>query len=188
MSLLLIGWACALMALPLHRLLARSLPRRFAGLRPSIGWLTAGLVSLSFASLWGLIAPTIGGESAPVARAALMILGATAIVFFCHRRVYFGRRGVYESRWGGPIRFVPYRGVHGVGLGHDLAREGLYLNSRGEAVYAVSALLPRRQLAEALAQLSKSGIALPAEDELRARIGLDYASLKEAIARSRRAI
>lgn len=178
MLALLIAAACGLLALPLHRLLAATLPRRFGGLRPKLQWLTSGIIALLFYAGTGLLDPLAASGSGMIVRTAALGFGVWSIIFFMHRRVYFGRRGVYEYRFGLPIAVAYYRDITACHAGRDIIRAGLELHRADGRVFGVPGMLPNEQLAEALWQLHRAGLSLPAEEELRARLGFDYTRIR----------
>ncbi|MEL6955562.1 MAG: hypothetical protein AAFO88_02860 [Pseudomonadota bacterium] len=174
----LITLLCCALAFPLHTLLAGALPRRFATLRPNLIWLTSGLISLMFFSITGL---TLSASPLLLMlRPSAFVYGVGAIAFFAHRRVYFRKNGAYEYRFGVPVRACRYASVAHCEAGKDVIREGLLLRLKSGAAWGVPGLMPEQQIAEALWLLQRAGLEIPGEDELRARLGMDYGHIRTA--------
>ncbi|MEO0699055.1 MAG: hypothetical protein AAFY81_04970 [Pseudomonadota bacterium] len=180
MMALLIAAACALLARPLHRLLAATLPRRFGSLRPKLEWLTSGVMALTFYAATGLLDPLASSGSGMVMRTLTLGYGAFAILFFMHRRVYFGRRGVYEYRFGLPVALCAYKTVTDCAAGRDIVRAGLELHTGSGAIFGIPGIVSGAQIAEALYQLHRAGLSLPSEEDLKARLGFDYGLIRSA--------
>lgn len=172
MFTLLIAVLCLAMAVPLHRLLKATMPRRLGTLRPKLSWLTAGLTSLTFFALSGLLlsaTPFLGAL-----RVCAFLFGTGAIAFFAHRRIHFRRCGAYEFCFGIPVRACRYSTISHCEAGKDIIREGVLLRLKSGAAWGVPGLMPTHQLAEVLGLLQQAGLDLPDEEELRIRLGMDY--------------
>jgi len=169
---------CALLILPLHRLLEQTLPRRYGTLRPRLEWLTLGISSLLAFSLLGLLFPNEPGLALP--RAFAFVFGIWAIAYFAHRRVCFRARGVYEYRFGVPWRACRYSSVSQCEAGKNIVHEGLLLHLEPGDGWGVPGLMPGHQIAEAIWLLQRAGLSMPSEDELRTRLGVDYGRVQAA--------
>jgi len=180
MLALLIAAACALAAQPLFKLLQATLPRRFGSLRPQLKWLVAGILALQFYAATGLLDPLAASGSGLIVRTAALGFSIWSIIFFMHRRFYFGRRGVYEYRFGLPVAVCLYQDIAACHAEKDIIRAGIELHRADSRIFGIPGMVPGQQMAEAVWQLHRADLSLPDEEDLKARLGFDYRLIQSA--------
>ncbi|MEO1787473.1 MAG: hypothetical protein AAFR41_10685 [Pseudomonadota bacterium] len=157
--------------LPLNHWLERELPRRRGEIRPSTMWLAIGATLFVLAALLAVRSNDVAGFGFLAAMTALG--GIASIVYFCHRRVIFGNRGVYEWRMGRLSNFCAYKDIHRCKIGADIASRALEIENRYGRSLAAPGFVNQRQLEEAIQRLHRARVRLPEARELKTRLGVD---------------
>ena len=156
---------------PVNHWLQRLFPRRHGTIRPATVWLALGVVlALSAVILPGRL--TTDATSALLFSIVLSALAVVSVAFYFHRRIYFGRRGVYFTRFGRTQAAIPYRHIYRIRVGDNLVDGAILLDTHYGHTHPIPGLMDKRQLCEALSSLKRAGIKLPASEQISNSLGI----------------